>query len=275
MCLNSAPPIPDFAKTKSQRGLYAKLSARTKLLILAAVDRGWFRTALRGHLVICGFPRAGSTLLHLMISTCVDAVHRFPKEKNALVAAQYPFRNCEFLVSKRPDDIFRYDLICQRYARSQADAYFLLSLRDPRDVLVSKHVSKPGEYYVSVSRWKAIYDHFRYVQEQPRVKIVRFEELINEPQKLQQEIAQHAGCSVIHPFEKFAEVVPQDFRTRALNGVRSPDPSAIGKWRLPEYTERIREILECLPELPEALIQLGYETDTKWIDALTASAETR
>ena len=32
------------------------------------------------------------------------------------------------------------------------------------------------------------------------------------------------------------------------------------------HEERIREVLHELPELPQALIDLGYATDTSWIE---------
>lgn len=116
-------------------------------LLLVAVDRGLFGlNPLQTHVVICGFPRSGSTLLHLMIRNSVRDVLTFSRERCALGNVQYELRNRHFMVTKRPDDLFRIQDIRNFYAhRHQASARFVVMLRDPRDVLVSKHARRPGQ----------------------------------------------------------------------------------------------------------------------------------
>jgi hypothetical protein len=53
--------------------------------------------------------------------------------------------------------------------------------------------------------------------------------------------------------------------------VRPVDRSGIGRWAKREHRQRIEEILREVPELPQALIDLGYEADTSWIERWRSS----
>jgi hypothetical protein len=66
------------------------------------------RWPLDTHVVICGFPRSGTTLLHLMVSTTVQAATTFSKERNALgVGGKREARGQPWLITKRPADLLR------------------------------------------------------------------------------------------------------------------------------------------------------------------------
>ena len=63
-----------------------------------AIDKGWFGlNPLQTHVVVCGFPRSGSTPLLLIIETCVSKVKTFGQERPALGwHVQNEFRNHPF-----------------------------------------------------------------------------------------------------------------------------------------------------------------------------------
>ena len=52
----------------------------------------------------------------------------------------------------------------------------------------------------------------------------------------------------------------------SLNGVRPFDPSRIESWRT--HLPRVKAQLTAYPELATALVRLGYETDSRWTEAL-------
>jgi len=248
-----------------ERRLLAPLRAMAKRQLLAALDRGWFgATPLQTHLVMCGFPRSGTTLLQLMVETAYPSARTFHRERAALAAVQntWPGRHA-LMITKRPDDIFWLDEIRDKYRSRRPKPIFVISVRDPRAVLTSVHAKKPG-YCVPAAKWRATYDHIQYNLRFDDVVTVEYRDLIERPQTIQQRLAGFIGIEPEGRFDDYLARVPSDFDTTALNGVRALDASRLDRWRGKKHVARIRELLRDLPELPDRLIELGYEPDTSW-----------
>jgi hypothetical protein len=241
---------------------------RLKRAALKFVDAGWLGfVPLEAHLVICGFPRSGTTLLQLMVETAYPSARTFGVERSGLGAANNDFPgNARMIISKRPDDIFWIDEIRDSYAwrGTKTRIRFIVSVRDPRAILTSVHGMNRDIYWVSVERWRAIYDHFRYARAFDDVSIVEYRDLVLEPQKVQAQLGRMIGIEAERGFAEFHEAVPGDFNTLALNGVRPLDPATLDKWRSPKHRTRIQQLLKEMPELPDRLIEMGYETDASW-----------
>jgi len=239
-----------------------------KRLVVHASDRRWLGlTPLQTHVIICGFPRSGSTLLLLMAETSCPHAKTFHQEKTGLKAARqfWPGRH-PLMITKRPNDVFWVDEIREFYQSRAARPLFIFCARDPRAVLTSFHDSQSG-YYVSPERWKAMYDHFQYVRRYPDVLTVEFSDLIRKPAKVQERLTAFIGWRPITEFDRYLTAVPPGFDTLALNGVRPLDPAAIEKWKAPKHRDRMQQILKALPQLPDILIEQGYERDTSWTEA--------
>ncbi len=230
---------------------------------------------LQKHVVVCGFPRAGSTLLQLMAQSCVDDVLTFSGEVEALWAARHANRRQRFLLTKLPSDAEQVDAIRAYYRRHPGDARFVFTLRDPRDVLTSTHKGYPDArgYYVSPERWRQVYELMQRYQHDRDVTILRYEALITQPGQVEQQMADAIGWTVTHAFARFHEVAAQrvarDSMTEgALGGLRPLDASGLRRWRQPQHAERLRELLSALPDLPQILVELGYEQDERWVETL-------
>ena len=244
---------------------HSGLSVAVRRIILNCVDRGWFGlTPLESHVVICGFPRAGSTLLHLMIKNCIADVRTFGKERNATGVAGLSLRNHRFLTSKRPNNIFQIDELRRIYETRKAKVRFVITLRDPRDVLISKIQDRSSDYHVAPSRWQLLYECFCTVKPAPDVLVIRYEDLVRFTERVEKNLTEFIGWNVTTPFVNFDEVETKEFDIGGLNGLRPVDPSNIGKWRSPEYAARMQAVLREIPKLPTYLVRLGYESDTNW-----------
>ncbi|MCA9712479.1 MAG: hypothetical protein KDK70_42010, partial [Myxococcales bacterium] len=93
------------------------MSHIVKKSVMVATDLGLFgRTPLQMHIVICGFPRSGSTVLQLVLETCLEGVRGTHGEMAAIRAARMLIRNHPILVSKRPKDLFHIDRTREYYA---------------------------------------------------------------------------------------------------------------------------------------------------------------
>lgn len=265
--LGARPSQPSFLRVRDDPPrLLTPLRRRLRHAYVRASDRGWFGLVpLDTHVVICGFPRSGTTLLQAMLETSAANARSFGKERSGMAVAQYtwPGRH-PIVISKKPDDVFKVDEIRDYYRGLQTNVRFVLSVRDPRAVLTSIHVSKTG-YCVPPVKWRAVDEHIRYQRPQPDVTIVEYRDLVDRPDHVQQQLAAFTGCEIRARFDQFHAAVPSHFDTRALNGVRPVDRRSLDKWRAPEHAARLRELLRELPELPERLIEMGYEPDTSWI----------
>ena len=228
---------------------------------------------LRKHIVVCGFPRSGSTLFQVMVDLCIADVRTFPEEVDGLWAARAALRNHPFMLTKKPDDFGEVDALRAFYRDRRADVRFLLTLRDPRAVLTSTHDAYPASrgYYVLPERWRRIYDAVQRLQGAADVTLLRYEQLVRAPDEIEAELTQALGWTVKHPFSDFYAVARQrrlerDSMTEgALGGLRPLDPSRLDGWQHPEHRDRLRDVLDALPELPSALIELGYEQDDAWL----------
>ena len=275
----SAPALPLERPPKPARALgqmpmakptlLGPVRRRVKRVVLQAIDRGWFGlTPLKLHVVICGFPRSGTTLLQLMAEAAFPEARVFGKERSGVAAAQndWPGRH-SLVISKRPDDIFWIDEIreCYQARGTRTQPRFVVSVRDPRAVLTSVHGMNRSVYWVTVERWRAVHEHYRYVRQFDDVITVEYRDLVERVLDVQQRLTAFIGRSPARRFDEYQSAVPANFDTLALNGVRPLDSSTLDKWRAERHRERIRELLREMPELPGRLIEMGYERDTAWV----------
>lgn len=213
--------------------------------------------SLEQHIVICGFPRAGSTLLHAWLTTAIPHLRAYGREHRALSAAQlYIPGLATVLLTKRPNDIHELEAIRAVYAGSRTQVKFLLTTRDPRAVLVSCHVKKP-DYYVSLDRWRetaAAVDRYR---EDADVFVVPYEDLITTPAAVEARVAAFLGTTLSHGVDTTHTTVPAGFKTTALNGVRPLDPSRVRSWEQPQHAARLADVLT--PEVVAYLTRWGYQ----------------
>ena len=258
--------MPRFVPVRvRERRWLSPVRAFAKRQVLAALDRGWFGyTPLRTHVVMCGYPRSGTTLLQLMMESGYTSARTFHRERAALATEQntWPGHHA-LLITKRPDDLFWLDDIRERYRGRRPRPLFVVSLRDPRAVLTSVHVKKPG-YCVPVEKWRACYEHIRYNTQFDDVITVEYRDVVERPAYVQERLASFIGVQPEIPFEQYLASMPQDFDTTALNGVRPLDSSSFDKWRAPKHKARIQQVLRELPDLPDRLIEMGYERDAGW-----------
>lgn len=253
-----APPLPGPVRLAARR------------LLRAAVDRGLVGSRLRGHVVICGFPRSGSTLLQLMIDTCIEGVHSWRSEVDALWAAREAPRRSPWMVTKLPADVERVQDVRRWYATHPGKLRVVLTTRDPRAVLTSRHAGYPPErgYYVPPARWRAVDRLVQRLQDDADVTIVRYEDLVSAPDDVAARLAGAVGCQLARPFSTYhlpLQDAPLDRMTvGALNGLRPVESSRRDGWRRLEHRARLREVLTQLPELPERVVAGGWDVDDAW-----------
>ncbi|MEJ5915141.1 sulfotransferase family protein [Pseudokineococcus sp. 1T1Z-3] len=236
-----------------------------RAVLRRAVDAGLVGERLQRHVVVCGYPRSGSTLLQLMVDACVDGVDSFTGEVEGRWAAEHAPRRRPYLLTKRPADVEEVAALRAWYARHPGRLQVVVTERDPRDVLVSRHSGYPPSrgYYCSPQRWRRVHDLLGRLGEADDVVRVRYEELVTDPAAVERRLADAVGWSVQHPFAQWHAVVQHGRLDRmtqgALGGVRPLDASSVGGWRRPEHAGRMAQVRAALPELDDVLASEGWE----------------
>jgi hypothetical protein len=141
-------------------------------------------------------------------------------------------------------------------------------MRDPRDVVVSRHRQHPEVYWANLGQWNRVHREIRGLAGHPRFMLVRYEDLVAEPDAVQDRIA--AGLPATERrarFSDFARVAaPAPGAERALGGVRAIGGASIGAWRA--APARVLGQMRLHGDPGPALREFGYETDEAWRAAL-------
>ncbi len=144
-------------------------------------------------------------------------------------------------------------------------------MRDPRDVLTSRHHSKPDSYYVSLQR---LFNHeweINWLRERwDKVLSIKYEDLLTNPDICQETIATNTGLEAEAKFSDYPDFLSDrknilDIEEKAMAGIRKLDPERIGRWKKNDDSrDYIIKLAKKKSRLNELLVKHGYETDKEW-----------
>lgn len=256
--------------------LLSQAFRRVLLQCYSLPDRGWLgMTPLRKHILICGCPRSGSTMLLLMMDAALPRARKFKTEIRGFRAATSRWRNHEVMLTKRPRDMFDLEQIKQFYSQRETELKIIITVRDPRDALTSRHrrTASSRNYHISTSTWQhELYPCIAERLSDPDVMVMRYETLVGSIDEAERQLQNFVNEPFAQSLADFHQTVSGSFDTRPLNGIRPVDNSGVGRWRDPEFKDRIAEILRDIPDFPQQLISLGYESDTQWLNDVERNA---
>ena len=138
------PPEPTFFKKYRQPSPFS-LTRLVRQKMLQALDRAPWGCPLQTHVVMCGFPRSGSTLLQVVAEACYTKARAFREERAAINAARDLVRTHALMITKQPSDLFHVDEVRQFYAPLRTQLRFVLTKRDPRAILTSRYSGRAAD----------------------------------------------------------------------------------------------------------------------------------
>ena len=251
------------------------------------MDIRWGRRAK--HIVICGYPRSGTSLLFNMISASIAG---FRCENFEELALHRLHRSGNY-VTKFPLDILNVDEIINSNPLEK-DIYFVAMIRDVRDLVSSRHPMVPDRYFIGYqsslwpknkqfTEWQyeapgihAVYNAIQNCASRTDISFLKlhYEDLVSNPDQAQRRVENFASIKFVAPFSdyhkrqhKHAYRYADRHRAVDTSLVRENDQvdiSRISKWNNPEHAGVIREQFSRHPELLQILIDDGYELDTQW-----------
>lgn len=212
------------------------------------------------HIVACS-PRSGTTLLHEVMVTCFQIDKHYDHEiRFNLVSAD----DGQILLTKRPKDT----MYMARILDEDPELYVIYVLRDPRDVIVSRHGKNKEMYYSNIRLWRELHEYARQMADHPRFLEVRYEDFVRNPNEVQDKIAaKFPWLKKVHDFADYHEYATVSSKSeKAMHGVRPIAPTSIGLWQ--QNLPRIQGQQQIHGSLTPILIECGYEASADWERAL-------
>ncbi|WP_405223862.1 sulfotransferase domain-containing protein [Lentisalinibacter sediminis] len=244
------------------------------------------------HLIVCGFPRAGTSLLYNMLSASTHGFRYEPFENYFM----YRLHRLGSYATKAPLDVLHIPAIDGLNINRKA-LIIIVVVRDIRDILTSRHPLVPDQYFISfdTSLWPKdrnfrswaheapgvipVYEAIESIRNRRDVTIIRYEDLVADPDRVQHQLGDKFNLRFNSDFsnyhkrpEKHAYSYRGRFQAKDPKLVRENDASTkerVSRWRRSsEDVDRIRRQFLACPELFSVLKDYGYETDDHWFSAL-------
>ena len=225
------------------------------------------------HIVVCGYPRAGTTMFYNMLRTTIKGYKFYDKETKAIEAHKKNPKNPK--ITKRPTDISDAEEI----KNNIPSVKFLVCIRDPRSVLVSEHSHAPGQFKINwdyalktnrkkgvIGKAPGLIERHEAVLNVPNPRFIFYEDLVNDPNGIQKQLCKELDLKSEGKFTDFHKHQIPETLSLQLNGVREVSKDRIAPWK--NYPERIiRQFNDC-PRLFEIVKYWRYEEDDSWFEEL-------
>lgn len=209
---------------------------------------------------ITGAPRSGTTLMQALMAACFANINAPKGEVRLWTHVPREGTIC----TKNPNDTFLAPLLIPL----DPSLHFVFVVRDPRDVIVSRHYSAPDLFFTNLRIWREQARIARTLRDHPQFHIVRYEDLVTKPDEVQARLAHEMSFLVrTRPFSTYEGKEAEDqVEVDALNGARAVEPSRLGSWR--DHMGRVKQQIKIHGSMDQNLIDFSYEKNSGWMEDL-------
>jgi hypothetical protein len=189
--------------------------------------------------------------------TCFDADKHYDHEiRFNLVSAE----DDQILITKRPKDTMYMPAVLD----DDPELYVIYVLRDPRDVICSRHGKDKSMYYSNIRLWREMHAYARKMYGHERFLEVRYEDFVRDPDETQRSIAaKFPWLEKKHDFSEYHEHAQVSAKSiTAMHSVRPIAPTSVGVWT--QHPGRIKGQQMIHGSLTPVLVECGYETGGEW-----------
>ena len=203
------------------------------------------------HVHITGFARSGTTLLKNLFA-CFKNTYIIPGEVSRIGFNPPPSAQNKVIVTKTPKDVDEPDCLM-----AQPDTGIIFSIRDPRDRVCSASGDSLGRgrspriiYTADDSEYYNV--RLQFLEKfRDRILVVKYEDIIQQPDETQQRIVEYCGLEIDIPFTegwtRFSENERENQLGTVMNGLRPLDDRAIGRWKTAPFQDAVREYVDNNP----------------------------
>jgi len=210
---------------------------------------------------ITGAPRSGTTLMQALMAASYSRITAPTGEVRLWSTVPKDGIVC----TKNPNDT----LLAPMLLNMDKSLHFICMMRDPRDVISSKHYSAPDKYFTNLRVWREHAAIARALGNHPRFHVVRYEDLVTHPDEIQSRLGKAMGFLVRSAkFSEYSgETSDAQVETDALNGPRAVEASRLENWK--EHIGRVKHQIKIHGSIDTELIDFSYEKNTAWLEELT------
>lgn len=243
------------------------------------------------QLIICGYPRSGTSLLYNMMSTTLKTNFEFLEFEKYFMYTLHKMGN---IASKAPLDINHIEYLDSLNIHRKR-LVFIVVIRDIRDILISRHPNNPEMFFIgydhsfwhnydAIDSWSYvapgiidISKKVRLAQLKPYTFTVKYEDLVSDPDDVQRQLEVFSNYTFELAFSQYHTKQDKmayrysgryEAKDKSLVLEGTKVQSRVAKWKDPKYRERIIEQFTCCPELLDLLIEYGYEDNKDWFSEL-------
>lgn len=192
---------------------------------------------------ITGLPRSGTTML-LFMCTYFNDVHVYTsREVHPFQFFNQSIKNFPRTMAKEPYGL--YHTTGREYTFKQMierNYKIIVCLRDPRDVLVSKHKNDMSRYWVEPVWIERCLNDLLPLKEHPNIIIIKYEDLVLNPKVEMERLSQFLGLTLREGYLNF-HTHPDTKKWNSLGQIRAVEPSRVKNWQNPEHAERLKKDL--------------------------------
>lgn len=170
----------------------------------------------------------------------------------------------QILLTKRPKDTMYMPAVIA----DDPELYVIYVMRDPRDVIVSRHGKDNSVYYSNIRLWRQMHQYAQQMSGHERFLEIRYEDFVRDPDATQQAIAaKFPWLEKKHDFSEYHEYAQVSEKSiTAMHSVRPIAPTSVGVWT--QHPGRIKGQQLIHGSLTPDLIECGYETTGAWEQVL-------
>lgn len=224
-------------------------------------------------IVVGEFARKKATLWNSDISAVIDPLYELPKNERSLqiildrIFREYGIvKEISFKIwgDKTPKNTLHIDLIQPVFPKAK----YVFLIRDGRDVLSSygkaekKHMAEHANVENAVNLWNQSIEAYEYLQKhckQEQLHLIRYEDLVNEPEKTLKELTNFLGLAFSEEMLNFQKEVHRmgvADMAHHQNVAKKVSASSIGKWKTGLSEEQKTKFI---PFIEENLKRWGYD----------------
>jgi len=213
-----------------------------------------------------GCAKAGTTLMQMMISNGFDGMRhvrmqdrrKLKAKPNEHVSVKCKTRDVAGILKEAGNEI-----------------RIIWIIRHPYALLLSRSVVTHFKNYHNHPREvMASFNRLRQFGSDPRILVVKFEELILAPDHVQQRISEFAGLDPVRPFAECHEHFDMgDIEAPALKGARPPDKSRLAPWRDEQpKPHELSRLDSSLKQYPKLIDEMEYHDYTPHVNGTCVGA---
>lgn len=199
-----------------------------------------------------------------LVRSCFRIDGSSPVERSVL--AELPPAPCDdvILVTKAPAET----QVIAELLPIDPGLRLVVMMRDPRDMIVSRHGLARDRYWANLRQWREAYDALQGLKNEGRVALLRYEDLVREPDAIQAAMVRR--FPFLKPVTRFTEYLERSRPSKqsqvAMGGARPIAADRVGVWR--RHKPRVAGQLQIHGSITKELIEFGYERDDRWLAEL-------